>query len=303
MDHTPPIIHRQVLLHNVDYGNTVDITAAENKFKRIDCGESSFWMTALRSPEPLHLAAIQVSEEMGFHRKGQPLSNWDGVHFVMKLYEALEGMPADGIDDNLGPKYGRQLKIVDMGNNGNTELAQWMARMWVASAASKSHSDLVLEEGGWIETKASPTLGDGFSGTSYVRGNQQFHKNVKIWGPLRYLFHRCKLKPQARFALVLHESNRPFLFDALNEIWWEKRLRYPNSEGIPEGQEIPPNLALIFTETGAIGRIDPGLRTRLPPKCTFALVRNSDELVKLGFSGEEGRHFFLPEVDSEVNSA
>merc|ERR1719399_1127967 len=53
---------------------------------------------------------------------------------------------------------------------------------------------------------------------------------------------------KSRFALVLHESNRGGLFNALNRIWWEKRRNYPSKAGVPKGEQLPPNLALIFTE-------------------------------------------------------
>jgi len=95
----------------------------------------------------------------------------------------------------------------------------------------------------------------------------------------------------ARFALVINEANRGNLFNALNRIWWEKRRNYPSKAGVPKGEQLPPNLALIFTENPAtadyatIGDGDDALYTRLPPECTFALVRggtNESELTELG---------------------
>ena len=230
-----------------------------------------------------------VSEKMSFHHDG--VDKQRGTEFVRNLYSALQG---DG-DEKQNVRRARQLKIVGPSNNGKTELAQWMARMWVASAEDPT-------KGGWIETFVTMETMDAHLWSARESTGSAPRE---VWGPLRYLFQQSLDNPDSRFALVLHESNRGGLFNALNRIWWEKRRNYPNNDGIPEGEELPPNLALIFTENPAtadyatIGDGDDALRTRLPPESTFALVRggtNESELAELGFSGKEGRDFSTENV-------
>ncbi len=84
--------------------------------------------------------ARTVSEKMSFHSDDG--NKKKGVDFIKKLYFALAG---DG-NDKQSVRHKRQLKIVGPSNNGKTCLAQWMARMWVASATDRG------EQGGWIET-------------------------------------------------------------------------------------------------------------------------------------------------------
>ena len=73
------------------------------------------------------LAAI-VSKKLSFHSDGR--SKKKGTDFITNLYSALEGKG----NDIQSVRHKRQLKIVGPSNNGKSELAQWMARMWVASA-------------------------------------------------------------------------------------------------------------------------------------------------------------------------
>ena len=235
------------------------------------------------------LAAI-VSEEMSFH--SDDIDKDKGPRFITNLYDALNG---NGNDDQ-SVRHKRQLKIVGPSNNGKTELAQWMARMWVASATDRGG------QGGWIETFVTMETMDAHLWSARESTGSAPRE---VWGPLRYLFYKAREYPRARFALVLHESNRGGLFNALNRIWWEKRRNFPSNEGVPDDERLPKNLALIFTENPAtadyatIGDGDDALRTRLPPESTFALVRggtNESELAELGFSGKEGRDFSTENV-------
>ena len=253
----------------------VDTTEAQEKLQRV--GE------ALAEGGDSDKLAEIVSKEMSFHSDDS--NKKKGVDFIRNLYSALEG---DG-DEEQNVRNARQLKLVGPSNNGKTCLAQWMARMWVASATDNG------KKGRWIETFVTMETMDAHLWSARESTGSAPRE---IWGPLRYLFALASEHKSSRFALVLHESNRGGLFNALNRIWWEKRRNYPSKEGIPESERIPPNLALIFTENpktadyATIGDGDEALLTRLTPKSTFALVRggtDEDELKELGVPEEERR--------------
>ena len=225
--------------------------------------------------------ARTVSEKMSFSSNS---SDAEGPAFIKKLFKALND---DTKPLKYNVKYKRQLKLVGPSNNGKTELAQWMARMWVASADDPAN-------GRWIEEYVTSETMDAHLWSARESTGSAPRE---IWGSLRYLFDLAlnKDNKNARFALVINEANRGNLFNALNRIWWEKRRNYPSKAGVPKGEQLPPNLALIFTENPAtadyatIGDGDDALYTRLPPECTFALVRSGtdkDELEELGVPNE-----------------
>ena len=78
-----------------------------------------------------------------------------------------------------------------------------------------------------------------------------------LWGPLRYLWHLACNHKRARFALILNESNRGDLFNALNAVWWEPR-RAISDEG---SAFFPTNLALIFTDNPQTAEYRHAIRT------------------------------------------
>ena len=229
--------------------------------------------------------AEQVSQKMSFHHQSQlAAGDIKGIKFIENMFTALEGS-VDPKKMRHNVRHKRQLKIVGPSNNGKSELAQWMARMWVASASGHE------AQGGWIETYVTMETMEAHLWSARESTGAEPRE---VWGPLRYLFYKSWEFPRARFALVLHESNRGGLFNALNRIWWEKRRNYTGQEveagSALANEHLPPNLALIFTENpktadyATIGDGDEALRTRLTPKSTFALVcrdTDRDELKEL----------------------
>ena len=227
--------------------------------------------------------ARTVSEIMSFSSNS---SDAEGPAFIKKLFKALDDDSKE-TEDNV--KDARQLKLVGPSNNGKTELAQWMARMWVASAPDEG------EDGRWMEEIIKRTTMDAhFWSARESTGSDP----REVWGPLRYLFYKSWEFPRARFALVINEANRGNLLDVLNQVWWEKRRNYPSNEGVPDGERLPKNLALIFTENLPTEDEehnvvkDTALYTRLTEDCTFALIREGMELEEYEELGISGDHRF-----------
>ena len=93
----------------------------------------------------------------------------------------------------------RQLKIVGPSNNGKTELAQWMARMWVASARDVRRT-----------VAGSRYYHDGRRWTpgAFERPRITFSGAARVWGFAALPLYKSWEDPNARFALVIHEANR-----------------------------------------------------------------------------------------------
>ena len=154
--------------------------------------------------------------------------------FILELHRCLD-------DPTKPPLYNeqhrRQLRLIGPSTNGKSHLARWMARLWLRGADN-------VNAGRWIETTIKMTTMEEHLWVAREEGSGGARE---WWGPLRYLWYLAERHQDARFALILNESNRGGLFNILNTVWWEKRRgRSDGAAGF-----FPSNLVLIFTDNPA----------------------------------------------------
>ena len=192
------------------------------------------------------------------------MPNRDRAEVIQSLHGTLEGHSQDPLAEQV--KHARQLRLIGPTNNGKSHLARCVAQLWVASGDASS--------GRWIETTIKMTTMEEHLWAAREDSGDGVHREV--WGPLKYLWELAKANEDARFALILNESNRGGLFNILNAVWWEAR----RSIGVEldPARDPPANLALIFTENPAtadysvVGGDDEALNARLGEDATWAVV-------------------------------
>ena len=191
-------------------------------------------------------------------------ANDGGWIFIKNCFEQLRPQGKSLVDV---AKFHNMLSLVGPSKSGKSELAALLARLYVASAPKPA-------EGRWLEMdQILPETSERSVWIAEVLGQP-----IKLWGPLKYLWHLAKEKKDARFALIMPEANRGDIFNILNKPWFEPRNRLGVSSSELPDTAPPANLCILFTQNPETGNGafqvmggDQALGTRLTRSQTVAV--------------------------------